>query len=106
MLATLKRHALAAAGALGLLAIMLKLRRGRTAPDARKILDYLATRTSSPVPDLSRRLKMSALDTVRLLADVEQRGWIQLSSDQGAAHTRIAAITNAGREQIAGASTP
>ncbi len=102
MLEMLKRLALGAVGVLGLLAKMAGgKRQARMPPDGQRLLRYLATHTSSPVPELSSRLKLSAEDTLRLLVDLEQRGWVQLSGDQGSVNVRIAAITKAGREQIA-----
>ena len=47
------------------------------------------------------RLKLTAEDTLRLLTELEARGAVQLSGDQGSGHVRIAAITKAGREQVA-----
>jgi len=83
---------------LGLLTKMLADKvRPRVSPDASKLLDYLATHTSAPVPELSSRLKLRVDDVSRLLAELERRGFVQLSGDQGIGHVRIAAITNAGR---------
>jgi DNA-binding MarR family transcriptional regulator len=101
MLATLKRLALTALGALGLLAAVAKTRRATASPDAKRLLEHLATHTSASIVDLSSRLKLTADDTLRLLTDLEERGAVQLSTDQGSGHVRIAAITKAGREQIA-----
>jgi DNA-binding MarR family transcriptional regulator len=101
MLATLKRLAVTALGALGLYAAVAKLRRAKASPDARRVLEHLATHTSASLPDLSSRLKLMPEDTLRLLTELEERGAVQLSSDQGSGHVRIAAITKAGREQIA-----
>jgi len=61
----------------------------------------LAIHTSASLPDLSSRLKLTAEDTLRLLTELEARGAVQLSGDQGSGHVRIAAITKAGREQVA-----
>jgi hypothetical protein len=102
MITMLKRLALGAVGVLGLLVkIVGDKRQARMPPDGQRLLGYLATHTSSPVPELSSRLKLTAEDTLRLLVDLEQRGWVQLSGDQGSANVRIAAITKAGRERIA-----
>jgi IclR helix-turn-helix domain len=95
----LKRFAVAAIGALGLFATVVKLRRG-VAPGAAKMLRHLATNKSSSVPELSSRLKFPASETVRLLDDLETRGFVQLSEDQGVGHVRSVAITKAGREQV------
>jgi DNA-binding MarR family transcriptional regulator len=86
---------------LGVLVRMVVKKRGaRTSPDATKILKYLATHTSAPVPELSSRNNLPPNDTSRLLVDLEQRGFVQLSAEQGIEHVRIAAITRAGREQL------
>lgn len=102
MIATLKRLALAAVGALGVVAAVVTLRRGKMPPEATRLLHHLATHTSAPVSDLSSRVKLSVDETVRLLDRLEERGFVQLSGDQGSGHVRIAAITKAGREQVAG----
>jgi DNA-binding MarR family transcriptional regulator len=104
MLETIKRLALGTIGALGLLAAFVRTGRKRASPNALRLLRHLATSKSSSVPDLSSSLKLKADDASRLLADLERRGWVQLSGDQGAGHVRIAAITKAGREQIASGS--
>ena len=57
-----------------------------------------------PVPELASRLKLSTHETVRLLTDLEERGAVKLSPDHGIEHVRIAAITQAGRDQIAQAA--
>jgi DNA-binding MarR family transcriptional regulator len=101
MIATLKRLALAALGALGVAATVAKLRRGKTPPQATRLLKHLATHTSASVSELSSRIKLSVTETVRLLDGLEERGLVQLSGDQGSSHVRIAAITKAGREQVA-----
>ncbi len=95
MLDTLKRFALGAIGALGLLAAIVKQGRKKAPPDALRLLRHLAK--SSPVPELSNRLKLRADDTAQLLTELEQRGWIQLSADQSAEHVRIAALRSRDR---------
>jgi DNA-binding MarR family transcriptional regulator len=101
MLERLKRIALTAIGAIGLLLkTVAEKRRGPSFPDTIKVLRLLATHTSAPVPELASRLKLSAQETLRLLTNLEERGAVKLSPDQGAEHVRIAAITQAGREQI------
>lgn len=102
MIEMLKRLALGVIGVLGSLAKTIgDKREARMPPGAPKLLGYLATHTSSPIPELSSRLKLPAEETLRLLVDLEQRGWVQLSGEQGSGNVRIAAITKAGREQIA-----
>ena len=102
MLAWLKRIALTAIGAIGLLwkAVAGK----RPSPDTLKVLRLLATHTSAPVPELASRLKLSTHETGRLLTDLEESGAVKLSPDHGIEHVRIAAITQAGRDQIAQAA--
>jgi hypothetical protein len=63
-----------------------------------------AAHTSAPVPELASRLKLSTHETVRLLTNLEERGAVKLSPDHGIEHVRIAAITQAGRDQIAQAA--
>ena len=60
MLATMKRLALTALGALGLYAAVAKLRRTKASPDAKRLLEHLAMHTSASLPDLSSRLKLTA----------------------------------------------
>jgi DNA-binding MarR family transcriptional regulator len=97
----MKRLALTALGALGLYAAVAKLRRTTASPDAKRLLEHLGMHTSASLPDLASRLKLTAEDTLRLLTELEGRGAVQLSGDQGSGHVRIAAITKAGREQVA-----
>ena len=105
MLGRLKRIALTAIGAIGLLWKMASQKaRGRSSPDALCALRLLATHKSAPIPELASRLKLSPDETLRLLTDLEERGAVKLSQDQGVEHIRIAAITLAGREQIAQAA--
>jgi DNA-binding MarR family transcriptional regulator len=73
-------------------------RRSRVSPDDVKVLRYLATHTSGPVPELSTLLNLAPEETLRVLTELEQRGLVQLSADQGIGHVRIAAITKSGRE--------
>ena len=44
---------------------------------------------------------MSDEDALRQLAALEKRGLVKLSDDKGQANVRIAAITKAGRQQVA-----
>jgi DNA-binding MarR family transcriptional regulator len=101
MVKTLKRLALGVIGALGLLTAVVRKGRIKSKPDALRLLRYLSKDKSSSVRELSSKMKLSIDETARLLGDLEERGWVQLSGDQGAGHVRIAAITQAGREQIA-----
>jgi DNA-binding MarR family transcriptional regulator len=103
MLARLKRIALTAIGAIGLLWKAVGGKR-HAPPDTLKVLRLLATHTSAPVPELASRLKLSTHETVRLLTDLEEGGAVKLSPDHGIEHVRIAAITQAGRDQVAQAA--
>lgn len=104
MIEMLKRVALGVIGSLGLVAALVN-KRGRVRPDALKLLKHLATHTSSSVPELSSRMKLSTDEAARLLADLEMRGFVQISGDHGSGHVRIAAITKAGRQHIAKSAT-
>jgi DNA-binding MarR family transcriptional regulator len=96
----LRRAALTLAP-LGLLVKMvIDKRRLRVSADSSRLLSYLATHASGPVPEIASRLKLGLEDTLQLLAELEQRGLVQLSGDQGIGHVRIAAITKAGRERV------
>ena len=98
MLKWLRRAALAI-GPLGWLAKMLINKgRARVSPESSRLLGYLAIHASGPVPEIASHLKLRLEDTLRLLTELEQRGLVQLSGDQGIGHVRIAAITKAGRE--------
>jgi DNA-binding MarR family transcriptional regulator len=55
-------------------------RRSRVSPDGMKILAYLATHTSGPVPELSTVIKLAPEDTLSVLTELEQRGFVQLSA--------------------------
>ncbi len=95
------RWLVVAVGPLGLLVKMVvDKRRPRVSPEGVKILAYLGTHTSGPIPELSTQLKLPPDDTLKVLTELEQRGFIQLSGDQGIGHVRIAAITKAGRELV------
>ena len=96
----LKRTALTLAP-LGLLVKMvIDKRRSRVSADSSRLLGYLATHASGPVPEIASRLKLPLEDALRLLAELEQGGFVQLSGDQGIGHVRIAAITKAGRDWL------
>jgi DNA-binding MarR family transcriptional regulator len=101
MLERLKRIALTAIGAIGMIVQGAIKRQARVSPEGLRLLRHLATHTSASVSELSSRLKLPVDDTLRLLAELEKRGSVQLSADQGVEHVRIAAITKAGRGQIA-----
>ena len=101
MLKTVKWLALGAVGALAFIVKFMPGKQGATSPETMTVLRYLATHTSSPIPELARHAKMSDGDALRLLATLEERGLVQLSDDKGSANVRIAAITKAGREQAA-----
>jgi DNA-binding MarR family transcriptional regulator len=100
MLKWLKRLALAVAPVGLLMKMIIDKRRKRTSPAGSKLLSYLDRHTSASVPELSSRTKFPIAETTRLLDELEQRGLVQLSGEQGMEHVRIAAITKAGREQV------
>ena len=97
----LKRLALGVPPLWWLVKTLVGRRQARLSPGADMLLNYLAIHRSAAVPELSSRLKLPVPETLRLLAWLEQRGWVQLSADQGSRHVRIAAITEAGRERSA-----
>jgi DNA-binding MarR family transcriptional regulator len=99
----LKRLSGLALGAAALIAFVAKViaRKHRPGTDTHKLLQHLATHTSSPIPELASRIGLPIEAVSRLLIDLEQRGFVQLSEDKGSTHVRIAAITNAGRGQVA-----
>ena len=92
-----------ALGVVGAVAFVVKFMPGKKASksNAMTLLRYLATHTSNPIPELARQAKMSDEDALRLLVTLEKRGLVKLSDDKGLANVRIAAITKAGREQVA-----
>jgi hypothetical protein len=95
------RRAALTLGPLGLLVKMvIAKRRSRASPNSSKLLGYLATHASGPVPEIASRLKLGVEDTLQLLVELEQCGFVQLSGDRGTGHVRIAAITKAGRERV------
>ena len=101
MLERLRRIALPAVGAIGVLVKTIARRRPQMSPTALTALRHLATHTSASLPNLSSRLKLPREHTLKLLSDLEHRGFVQLSPGKGGETARIAAITKAGREQIA-----
>jgi DNA-binding MarR family transcriptional regulator len=101
MLEKLKRIALSAIGAVGILVqVVARRSRSRLSPHAKSVLRQLATHTSASVAELALRRKLSEHETLQLLTELEERGFVQLSPDHGIGHVRIAAVTKAGREQI------
>jgi IclR helix-turn-helix domain len=96
-----KKWALGLVGAIAVLVKLMPSQRRAGSPDATALLRYLATHTSSPIPEAARHAKMSAEEALRLLLTLEEQGLVKLSEDKGLTNVRIAAITKAGREQVA-----
>ncbi len=63
------------------------------------ILRHLRKR-SRTVDAVARHTKLSADTALAALIDLESRGLVKLSPDQGSGHTRIAALTTAGRDAL------
>ena len=101
MVKTVKWLALGVVGAIAFIVKFIPGKQAAKSPDAMTMLRHLATHTSSPIPELARQAKMSDEDALRLLVALEERGFVRLSEDKGLATVRIAAITKAGREQVA-----
>ena len=101
MVKTVKWVALGVAGAVAFIVKFMPSRKLSKSSEGMTLLRHLATHTSSPVPELARQAKVSDEDALRLLATLEKRGLVKLSDDKGLVNVRIAAITKAGREQVA-----
>jgi hypothetical protein len=101
MMTTVKKLALGIVGAIALLVKLMPGQKRAVPPGAAALLQYLATHTSSPIPEVARHARMSADEALRLLLTLEELGLVKLSEDKGPTNVRIAAITKAGREQVA-----
>jgi DNA-binding MarR family transcriptional regulator len=101
MVKTVKWVALGLAGAVAFIVKFMPGKKLSKSSEWMPLLRHLATHTSSPIPELARQAKMSDEDALRQLAALEKRGLVKLSDDKGQANVRIAAITKAGREQVA-----
>jgi len=86
-------------GALALLKNVIHRRPARSATDA-ALLRELAREKSASVPDLSSRAKVSQPAALATLIELEEEGLIRLTAEGGAEHVRIAAITEAGRQEL------
>ena len=87
-------------GALALLKDVVRGRRARSATNA-ALLRELAREKSASVPDLSSRAKVSQPAALVALIELEEKGLVRLTEESGAEHVRIAAITEAGRQEVA-----
>lgn len=97
----LKRLLAMCLGVTDILTRAVRRRRATSAREAAALLRELAHERSATVPDLSARLKVSQPATLSMLSKLEEAGLIRLSVDRGDEHVRIAAITDAGREEVA-----
>ena len=64
------------------------------------LLRELAREKSASVPDLSSRAKVSQPAALVALIELEEKGLVRLTGEGGAEHVRIAAITEAGRQEL------
>ena len=97
---TLERIVAFCVGALALLKDVIHGRRVRSATDT-ALLRELAREKSASVPDLSSRAKVSQPAALVALIELEEKGLVRLTEEGGAEHVRIAAITEAGRQEAA-----
>jgi DNA-binding MarR family transcriptional regulator len=101
MIDQLKKAVALCVGAIALVTDAFQGRRRRRRPAQRSLLRELATEKSATVLDLSSRAKVSEPAALAILVELAGQGLVQLSSDKGAEHVRIAAITDAGRQECA-----
>jgi len=87
-------------GALALLKDIVHGRRTRSPTNA-ALLRELAGEKSATVLDLSLKAKVSQPAALAALIEREEKGLIRLTAEGGAEHVRIAAITEAGRQEVA-----
>jgi DNA-binding MarR family transcriptional regulator len=87
-------------GALALLRAVVHGRPARSPTDA-ALLQELAREKSASVPNLSSRAKVSQPAALTVLIELEEKGLVRLTAEGGVEHVRIAAITEAGREEVA-----
>ena len=99
-MATVERIITFFIGALALLKDMVHGRRARSTTDA-VFLRELAREKSATIHDLSSRVKVSQPAALAALVELEGKGLIRLTAEGGAEHVRIAAITEAGRQEVA-----
>jgi DNA-binding PadR family transcriptional regulator len=97
---TLERIVAFCVGALALLKDVIHGRRVRSATDT-ALLRELAREKSASVPDLSLPAKVSQPAALVALIELEEKGLVRLTEESGAEHVRIAAITEAGRQEVA-----
>ena len=94
-----KRFIALCVGALAL--IRDALRRRKLGPQGASVLRQLAAEKSASILDLSSRAKVTEPAALSILIELEEQGLVRLSADKGAEHVRIAAITDAGRQELA-----
>src|SRR3954452_23994538 len=97
---TVERIVAFCVGALALLKDVIHKRQGRPVTDA-ALLRELAREKSASVPDLSSRAKVSQPAALVALIELEEKGLVRLTGEGGAEHVRMAAITEAGRQELA-----
>src|SRR5215204_4382053 len=98
-MATVERIITFFIGALALLKNVVHGRRARSTTDA-AFLRELAREKSATVHDLSSRVKVSQPAALAALVELEGKGLIRLTAEGGAEHVKIAAITEAGRQEV------
>jgi DNA-binding MarR family transcriptional regulator len=101
MIDRLKKALALCVGAVALVTDALQGRQMRRRPAVGSFLRELASEKSATIVDLSARAKVSEPAALAILVQLQEQGLVQLSSDKGAEHVRIAAITDAGRQEIA-----
>src|SRR3712207_6363248 len=100
MLDALKRILTLCIGAAAVVRGVIHRRHTRSSPQAATLLRELANEKSATVPDLSARAKVTQPAALAILIELEEEGLVRLTADKGAEHVRLAAITEAGRQEI------
>ena len=100
-MATVERIIAFFVGALALLKEVVHGRRARSDFSDAAFLRELAREKSVTVHDLSSRVKVSQPAALAALVELEGKGLIRLTAEGGAEHVRVAAITEAGRQEAA-----
>jgi DNA-binding MarR family transcriptional regulator len=100
MLDALKRVVAFCVGTLALVRHVIRGHRARSKTEAATFLRELASEKSVTVRDLSSRTQVSEPAALTILIELEENGLVRLSNDKGAEHARMAAITDAGREEV------
>jgi DNA-binding MarR family transcriptional regulator len=100
MLDALKRVVAFCVGTVALMRKATYRHRARSKLDAATFLRELASEKSATVRVLSSRAKVSEPAALTILVQLEENGLVKLSTDKGAEHARMAAITDAGRREL------